>query len=86
MIVNLYLTLRLRLWWVSPSQHSPISSIDVVVHLHVIKLTHILSFQAEVPEVQCDYVTLLNRYIPNAQLIGNKGQGVTENHEFHITV
>lgn len=55
-----------------PSQHSSSSSVAAVVHLHVIKLTHILSLQAEVPEAQRDDVTLLHSQIPNAQLVENR--------------
>lgn len=64
-------TVKLLVTRVSPPQHSPSSSINAVVHLHVIKLTHILSLQAEVPEAQFDDVTLLNGHIPYAQLMGN---------------
>lgn len=65
---------RLRLQWVSPSQHSPSSGVDAVVHLHVVELAHVLGLQAEVPEAQRDDVTLLNRYVPHAQLMGNTEQ------------
>lgn len=38
------------------------------MHLHVVELAHVLSFQAKVSEAQCDDVTLVNRYVPYTQL------------------
>lgn len=58
---------------ISPSQDSSSSSVNAVMHLHIVKLTHILSLQAEVSETQCDDVTLLNRNVPYTQLMANRG-------------
>lgn len=57
-----------RPWHFSPSEDSSSSGADAVMHLHIVKLAHILSLQAEVSEAQCDHVTLLNRYTPYTQL------------------
>lgn len=54
--------------YTSPPQNSPSSGANAVMHLHIVELTHILSFQAKVSEAECDDVTLVNRYIPYAQL------------------
>lgn len=61
-----------RLWHFSPSEDSSSSGADAVMHLHIVKLAHILSLQAEVSEAQGDHVTLLNRYMPYTQLENTK--------------
>lgn len=51
-----------------PAKNTVIPSVSTVVHLHIVKLTHILGFQAEVTETQPNDMPIIHRYMPGAKL------------------